>query len=580
MGETGPVTGTLDRGREAFRREEWTEATTALMAADRAAPLPPSDLERLALALFLVGRADDSTATWTRAHHGWLDAGDPARAARCAFWLAFGIDMTGTQAPAAGWFERARRLADEAGHDCVEQGYVLVPGALRALMVTGDVAASDEACARIVAIGDRFRDPDLSALGRIGAGHARVLLGDRAGGVALLDEAMVAVTAAEVSPQVAGIVYCAVIGICQETFDVRRARDWTEALTRWCAAHPDVEPFRGNCRVHRAEILQLDGAWADALAEAEQAYERLSRHAGDPAVGDACYQRGELHRLRGEDAAAEDAFRQASHWGRPPQPGLALLRLAQGRLGPARAAIDRAVAEATDPPARARLLAAQGEIALAAGDVPAARTAADELGSVAEAVDVPYLTALAAHAAGAVLLAGGDAPGALAVLRPAHAAWQALGAPYEAARTRVLLGRGYRALGDQDGAALEIDAAAGMFRRLGAEPDLAALDRAAVRSGGHRSPAASGLSPREMEVLGELATGHTNREIAADLGISEKTVARHVSNIFAKLGLSSRSAATAYAYEHELVGTASCRAGGRVTGRAAGPAAAGSAYTE
>jgi DNA-binding CsgD family transcriptional regulator len=577
MRETGPVTGTLDRGRAAFRREAWTEATTALMAADRAAPLPPGDLERLAEALFLVGRTDDSAAAWTRAHHAWLDGGDPARAARCAFWLGFGIDMTGTQAPAAGWFERARRLADTTGRDCVERGYALVPGALRALMVTGEIEASREACARIVAIGDRFRDPDLSALGRIGEGHARVLQGDRAGGVALLDEAMVAVTAAELSPLIAGVVYCAVIGICHETFDVRRARDWTEALTRWCDAHPDLEPFRGNCLVHRAEILQLDGAWADALAEAERAYERLSRGLGEPAVGDACYQRGELHRLRGEDVAAEEAYRQASHWGRPPQPGLALLRLAQGRLGPARVAIDRAVDEATDPPVQAPLLAAQAEIALAAGDAAAARTAADELASVAHVIDVPYLTALAAHAGGAVLLAEGDAPGALGALRSAHAGWQALGAPYEAARTRVLLGQGYRALGDEDGAALEIDAAATVFRRLGAMPDLATLGRDAGRAGGRGAPPdAGGLSPREVEVLAELATGHTNREIASDLGISDKTVARHVSNIFAKLGLSSRSAATAYAYEHDLVGPAA----GSPFGPTTGASSAETAYTE
>ena len=207
---------------------------------------------------------------------------------------------------------------------------------------------------RVAAVGDRFDDADLGTLGRLGEGHALVLLGDRPGGVAMLDEAMVAVTAGEVSPQLAGLVYCAVIEICQETFDLRRARDWTEALTRWCASQPDLEPYRGNCLVHRAEIMQLDGAWAEAMTEVELAFERLSRPPGQWAVGAACYQRAELHRLLGESAAAEDAYRQASHWGRPPQPGLALLRLAQGLVGPARPPSTAPLTETTERLARAR----------------------------------------------------------------------------------------------------------------------------------------------------------------------------------------------------------------------------------
>jgi DNA-binding CsgD family transcriptional regulator len=552
MGENVPVTGTLDRGRDAFRRQAWAEAITALRAAERDAALEPKDLERLAVALYLVGRDADSVETWTRAHHEWLQAGDAARAARCAFWLGFGLDITGQQAPAAGWFERARRLVDEAAVEGVERGYVLVPAALQSLLVAGDPATALAAFEGITAIGDRFADPDLMTLARLGRGHALVMLGDRAEGIANLDEAMVAVTAGEVTPLLAGLVYCAVIEICHETFDLRRARDWTEALTRWCAAQPDLEPYRGHCLVHRAEILLMDGAWAEAMTEAELAYERLSRPPGQPAVGAACYQRGELHRLRGELAQAEDAYRQASHWGRPPQPGLALLRLAQGRVGPASTSIRRAIDEALDPQVRAKLLPAHVEIALAAGDVEAARAAADELSEIAADLDAPYLTAVAAHSAGSVLLAEGDARGALAALRSAHAAWQALGAPYDAARTRLVIGRACRALGDEDGAALELEAAEAEFRRLGAAPDLAA-----VRDAAGRHPAStraeSGLSRRELQVLGRVATGRTNREIAADLVISDKTVARHVSNIFAKLGVSSRSAATAYAYEHDLV---------------------------
>jgi DNA-binding CsgD family transcriptional regulator len=552
MGENVPVTGTLDRGRDAFRRQAWAEAMTALRAAEREAALEPKDLERLAVALYLVGRDADSVEAWTRAHHEWLLAGDAARAARCAFWLGLGLDITGQHAPAAGWFERARRLVDEAGVEGVERGYVLVPAALQSLLVTGDPATALAAFEGVAAIGDRFADPDLMTLARLGRGHALVMLGDRAEGLANLDEAMVAVTAGEVTPLLAGLVYCAVIEICHETFDLRRARDWTEALTRWCAGQPDLEPYRGHCLVHRAEILLMDGAWAEAMTEAELACERLSRPPGQPAVGAACYQRGELHRLRGELAQAEDAYRQASHWGRPPQPGLALLRLAQGRVGPASTSIGRAIDEAPDPQVRAKLLPAHVEIALAAGDVEAARAAADELSEIAADLDAPYLTAVAAHSAGSVLLADGDARGALVALRSAHAAWQALGAPYDAARTRLVIGRACRALGDEDGAALELDAAEAEFRRLGAAPDLATVRDAAERHPAS-TRAASGLSRRELQVLGRVATGRTNREIAADLVISDKTVARHVSNIFAKLGVSSRSAATAYAYEHDLV---------------------------
>ena len=549
MGNTVRVTGALDRGREAFRQRTWGQASTLLRAADDDAPLGLDDLERLATALYLVGDDAASTEVWTRAHHAAQATGDVARAARCAFWLGFGLDITGDQAPAAGWYERARRLAEEVGRPCVEQGYAVVPRALHDLMVVGDVESALETFEGIAATGERFGDVDLATLGRLGIGHALVLLGDGGAGMAMLDETMVAVVAGEVSPLLAGLVYCAVIEICHETFDLRRARAWTDELTRWCASQPDLEPYRGNCLVHRAEIMQFDGAWADAMVEAQRAYDLLSRPPGRMAVGDACYQRGELHRLRGEFAAADEAYRQASHWGRPPQPGLALLRAAQGRVDVGLRSIRRATDETTERLARSKLLAAHVEIALAAGDVPAGRTAADELVAFAGELDMPLVRAVAARAAGAVLLAEGDAPAALAELRAAHAAWQALGAPYESARTRVEIGRADRALGDLDGAVLELTAARDEFERLGATPDAARARRLAEPS---PAVAAGGLTAREVEVLALVATGRTNREIAADLVISDKTVARHLSNIFAKLGVSSRSAATAYAYEHDL----------------------------
>ncbi len=543
------MTGSLDRVRDAFRRKAWSDANAALRDADRESALGPDDLELLAVACHLLGDDAGSIEAWTRAYHCRQRAGDHARAARCAFWLAFGIDMTGEQALAAGWFKRARRLVATAGPECVERGYVQVPEALLLLLVAGDVTTARAAFDHIVAVGERFSDVDLVALGRLGAGHALVLAGDRRSGTALLDETMVAVLADEVSPLLTGLVYCAVIEIYRDAFDLRRARDWTGELTRWCADQPDLEPYRGQCLVHRAEILRSDGAWPAAMAEADRAYDVLSKPPGQPAAGEAAYQRGELHRLRGACAAAEESYQQASRWGRVPQPGLALLRLAQSRIGVAFTGIRRATEEARDLLARSLMLPAYVEVALAAEDLSAARAAADELGQFAAQLDTPLVRATADHALGSVLLAEGDIRAALTALHSAYAGWQALGTPYESARTRVLIGCARRALGDFDGATLEFDAARAEFERLGAAPAAAhalRLISADLHPGGR-------LSRRETQVLTLVAAGKTNRDIAVALVISEKTVARHVSNIFAKLAVSSRSAATAHAYEHGLV---------------------------
>ena len=540
---------TLERGREALRRQAWADAYALMSAAQRNAPLEPEDLERLALAAYLVGNDDDCAAAWLGAHQGFARRGEVRRAARCAFWQACGLLFRGELAPAMGWIARGRRVLEAAPQDCAERGWLLLLTALP-VMFEGDAGSAYVAFVQADEIAERCGDLDLAMFARLGRGWSLILQQHVTEGMALLDEVMVAVVAGELSPILTGIVYCSTIEVCQSVFDLRRAREWTGALSRWCDAQPDLVPFRGNCLVHRCEIFQLQGAWHDALDAARRACDLLAPPPVWDSLGSAYYQLGEIHRLRGEFALADTAYRQASRAGRDPEPGRSLLLLAQGAGDAAAASIRRVLDETPDPVARAKVLPAYIDIMLAANDVDAGRVAVDELRRIADELGAPYVRALAAHAAGAVLLAEGDARAALVELRGAAAMWRGLDVPYQVARARVLLGLACRQLGDSDGAGLEFDAARGLFEDLGATPDLAQLRRLS----GSRSPRPDdGLSPREREVLALLATGKTNRAIAAELFLSEKTIARHVSNIFAKLALSSRAEATAYAYKHGLV---------------------------
>jgi len=535
-----------ERARGSFERRLWGDAFADLSAAHREGELGAEDLERLAVAAYMVGRDDTCEEAWIAAHHTWLRRGDAEGAARCAFGQALGLFFRGELAPAMGWVARGGRLLEESRRDCVEQAWLRMLNALPRLFEgDADVHAIFVEAGKTA---ERIADADAAMFARLCRGYALILEGRVGEGMALLDEVMVSVTADEVSPMLAGIAYCQVIALCQTVFDLRRAREWTEALTRWCDAQPGLVPFRGNCLVHRCEIFQLQGAWKDALQSARQACEWL---AGPPAwdtLGSAYYQLAEIQRLRGELAEAEQSYRQASLAGRDPEPGMSLLRLAQGRIDLALPAIRRALEEAQDPIARSRLLPACVEVMLEAEDVRSARAAADELAGIAAQFDAAYLNGLAAHASGAVLLAEGDPRAALTKLRTAQRSWSDLEAPHQAGRVRLLIAVACRELGDGASAQLEFEAARRVLEELGAAPDLERLARLAgsSRPGGP-------LSRRESEVLTLVAAGKTNRAIAAELFISEKTVARHVSNIFTKLQLSSRAEATAYAYKHGLV---------------------------
>jgi DNA-binding CsgD family transcriptional regulator len=539
------MAGASSAGADAVARRAWGEAYRLLATTPRD-ELTPADLERLAVSAYLVGRDDDATAAWEDAHKRHLAAGSRADAAQCAFWVAFCLMMQGQMAHAGGWLSRTEGvIAHDV--DCPAAGYLLIPALLGALD-SGEAARARDLAVQAGEVASRFDDRDLAAFSTLGHGQALLALGQEAAGFARLDEVMLSVSSGEVGPITSGIVYCAVILECMQVFDLARAAEWTAALDDWCATQPDLVPYRGQCLVHQSQLQQVAGDWSEAVATVGSAYDRLT-DPPHPALGLACYQEAELHRLRGELDAAADAYGRANRSGFPPMPGLALLNLVRGDVAAATASIRRALGEAGQPFQRPSLLAAAAEIFVAAGDVAAADGAAGELTSIAAQSSSQVLGAMAEQARGSVLLAAGEAAAALAPLRAASRVWQRLHLPYETARAAVLLGRGCLALDDRTSAELEFDHARETFAALGAEPDLAALRSVT----GEVQDESSGLSARELEVLAHVAGGKTNREIAEALTISQHTVGRHLENIFAKLGVSGRAAATAYAYEHDLL---------------------------
>lgn len=534
----------LDLARAAYDEHRWTVARDAFTDAGRERQLPARDLERAATTALLLSLETEGVDTLTLAHEAFLATGDIAGAARCAVWLGIHLINAGKRARGGGWLARAQRLVHGEGEPEGAEGFLLIPVGLGSLY-SGDVDGALRAFDQLADFAHGFGDRDILCLAQLGQGQARIMAGRVDDGMTLLDEAMVAVTAGEISPLPAGIVYCAVIGTCHLAYDLGRAHEWTAALDQWCAAQPDMIPFSAQCQAHRAALYRLHGAWSEAYGAALIAEERYGRGDRDAAYG-AFYQKGEIERLRGDFTEAEASYRRAGETGFEPQPGLALVSLARGH-GDVALALIRGAVEGADPGTRRRLLPALVTIELAAGSVAAARRAADELRAVSADSRMPMLKASAGQANAAVLLEEGDALDALGEARRASALWRNLDVPFELAQCRALIARAHRMLDDDTSAEVEFQAARAMFTELGATPSVEELD--ALR----RQPGTFPLTAREVEVLRLVATGLTNKAIAAELYLSEKTVARHLSNIFSKLDLSSRAGATAYAYRHQLV---------------------------
>ena len=535
------------RASSAVTRTDWTARYDELSA--RRDALSAVELDELGLAAWFIGRETESERAWDDAHRAYLDLGDPDAAMQCAFWLGFTLGEHGHPVKAAAWLSRLLELCP--AYPSARAEVLEVIGQSFAAYQTGRLGDSAEQNERAVSLARALGEHDLEVLATMGLGRALVMSGRMQEGFACMDRVMLAISSGAVSDRAAGPAYCAVIASCLERWDVERARVWTRDLSDWCDAQRGLEPFRGECSVNRAAVLRLGGEWGEAATTlTEVCYiERRTE-----TLENAFYSLGELHRLAGRAAEADTAYRRAAALGRDVQPGLALLRRDTGRRAAARAGIARALEASPAPGARAEMLAAQADLETDHGDLEVARNAERQLRDLAELLDTAYLRALADRASALVHIAT-DAPDrALPLLRGSWSTWRRLEAPYEAAITRMHLGRSARALGDEDAAQLEFDAARTVLTELGAVPDLDRLERAAAQPGAARAD--GGLSRRELEVLQLIARGRSNRDIAHDLFLSERTVARHVSNILTKLGLVNRTAAANFAFEHGLVETA------------------------
>jgi ATP/maltotriose-dependent transcriptional regulator MalT len=523
----------------------WRQVHERLTACERSS-LSAADLDLLAAALFWLDRPDESVAVRRDAYAAHLAARDMAAATMAAWQLYYDHALVGELAVASGWLGRARQHVKDLDTS-VAAGFVAVAEADHA-QHQGDLEAALTYAERAEQIGHTHQDRDLVGMALQTRGRLLVAAGRLAAGMASLDEAMIAVTTGELSPLFTGWVYCAVLGVCHDVADLRRAAEWTEVAMRWCDHLDEGLLYPGLCRIHRVELACLRGAWTTARSQAQRACEQLLGH--DPRyAGEAVYLAAEMDRLRGDLQAAEAGFQQAHTLGREPQPGLALVWLSQGRAAAAVASLRLALQPGPSAPlARAALLAALVEAEIAVGELDRADAAVTQLAAVAQASASPYLEALAAARHGLMLLARDELSDALGQLRRARTLLEALAMPYEVARVGVAIGRAARKAGDESTTLLELRRALATFQRLDAARDVAGVQTLLGEPGSVAGP----LTRREVEVLRLVAQGYTNRQIGARLVISEHTVARHLSNIFTKLGVTSRAAATAYAYEHDL----------------------------
>lgn len=535
----------LRRARQDYERGSWAAAFARWNDLD-AASLTVDDLRSAGTAATLVGDRAAAVHRFRQAYELAEAAGDVAVAARCTFHLTMTLLTGGEPSGGLAWLARGERLAERLPADALERGYLSF-ARMFAHLGAGRIGAATECAAAATAAARRHGDGDLLALGLCAEGRMAIYGGRVADGLALLDEAMLEATSRARSPVMIGHVYCTAIEGCQEVADFDRVAQWTTTLDGWCAAHPGLVAFTGQCSLHRGQVLRARGAWPEALTEFAAAVERYRRAGAPDAVGQVAAERGDLLRLRGDLAEADDAYRLAGTHGYDPQPGLALLWLRRGDLTSAVAAVRRALAECPTDVARSRILPGAVEILLAAGEVPAAEAAAGELERLAAAFGTAPLAAQAATCTGVVRIAAGDPAGALPHLRAARTLCARLRMPYPEGLVALATGRALLDVGDRRSAERDLEVARAAFRRVGARPDLAVVD---ALLGGPARPA--GLTARELEVLRLVAAGRTNAQIAAQLVLSEHTVARHLSNILTKTATTSRTAAAAFAFERRL----------------------------
>ena len=532
-----------------FKRGMWSAAFDLMSGLDTHCRLDGNALESFAIAAYMTGRESTYLELLERAFGAFGAGAQPLRAARAAFWMGLTLMFRGEFGRGSGWLARSERLVNEHGIDCVEQGYVFLPR-VESSLAKGDLLAADHYTSDAIRIGEKFADEDLLALGRHFKGRIQIESGDIPGGLLHLDETMIAAADGKLSPIVTGLIYCSVIEICQKYQIQKRAREWTDALTGWCGKQPELVAFTGRCLIHRSEILIFDGQWTEAFAEAGAACRRLLAGPVEHHAGPAFYQEGEVLRLSGRFDEADESYRSASRLGFDPQPGLALMRLRQGKSRAALSCIKRTLASVRDAPGRIRLIPAAVEIMLSVGDLAAARQLCDELSRLAAQHASDAVEAASAEAIGDLCVAEGELEGALPSFGRAAELWRELHAPYQLSRLRLKIGQTCAALGDSEGARREVEAARDVFGKLGAEPDRKAAE-ALLRS--LRQGTESVLTPRQTEILQLVAEGLTNREIAQRLGLSERTVDRHVSDTLTRIDVPTRAAATAFAISHGLI---------------------------